>query len=234
MQSIKIVLIIIFIFTAGFLTSRVFFYPTPVKHDLQSENTSDVLHNIQNELDTSKKQKEITVKDINRYKDKIAQLENDLSQKYSKIKPLCLDQESKKSDEDLDNSNSERFASMTIKEAEAVLPKPYSDLVASTSGSMIEYLQEHIKDDVDYDWAPDMEQKIKDFIFMHPHSSEVELQSVTCKTSTCELMIVELEDFTWDRIEHDIRKQDWYKFSAGSSSTVVDSKNFIYIMLSKT
>jgi hypothetical protein len=68
---------------------------------------------------------------------------------------------------------------------------------------------------------------------MHPLSSGIELQSITCKTSTCELIIVELEGFTWDRISHDMSKQDWYSFYVGATQGTVDSKKYIYEMLSK-
>lgn len=192
-----------------------------------------MLSNIEKEQKLPTKQDEITIRDVNWYTEKIAQLEDEVSSKSEEIESLHRDVNSKKSNEELKEFSSTKFARMTIEDAEAILPKPYSDLVASTGGIMIEILNEHLKDEVDYDWASDIEQKFNDFIYMHPLSSGMDLQSITCKTSTCELMIIEFEDFTWDRISHDMKKQDWYSFGGGSSAKTVDSKNYIYEMLSK-
>jgi hypothetical protein len=232
LERIKIILIIIFIFTAGFVTSQIFYTPMPVKYELQKGITSVVLGNIEEEPKLPAKQEEISVKDINGYIDKIAQLEDELSLKSMELESLHRDENSKKKSEDLIESSSNKYASMTIEQAEAILPKPYSDMVASTGGMMIELLQKHLIDEFDYNWAPNMEQKFTDFIYMHPLSSGIELQSITCKTSTCELIIIELEGFTWDRISHDMSKQDWYSFYVGATQRTVDSKKYIYEMLS--
>jgi hypothetical protein len=205
----------------------------PVKYELQKGSTSVELGNIEKEPKLPAKQEEITVKDVNGYTDKIAQLEDELSIKSMELESLHRDENSKKNSEDLIESSSNKYASMTIEAAEAILPKPYSDMVASTGGMMIELLQKHLKDEFDYNWASNMEQKFTDFIYMHPLSSGIELQSIRCKTSTCELIIVELEGFTWDRISHDMSKQDWYSFDVGATQGTVDSKKYIYEMLSK-
>jgi hypothetical protein len=233
LNRIRTGLAAILIFIFGFVTSQLFFNSSLAPQTPQTAGKAVNVHAIENIQNRSTKITELTVKDVYWFEKKIAQLENELSVQSKTIESLNRSKHSVMDNKDEVESDPIKFTSMTLDEAETILPKPYSDLVASTGGSMIDYLKEHIKDGVDYEWSSDIEQKFRDFVTMHPLSSEVEIQSITCKISTCEVMIIEYENFTWERIKNDMSKQEWYSFSVGSSSKTLDSKTYIYMMLSK-
>lgn len=125
------------------------------------------------------------------------------------------------------------FEKLSKEEADKILPEPYSGIAASVGGSLIEYLNKHTLDEIDYEWGPMMEQNITDFVYMHPQSLYVELQLVTCKTSTCEIRVVENNKRAWSLIDDDMSEQSWYKFSGvASSGDTIESIEYVYIMMS--
>ncbi|MBU3005352.1 hypothetical protein [Paraglaciecola arctica] len=233
MNRTRIALAAIFTFTSGFVTSQLFFSSSRIPQISQASSEITAIQPVENIQERSNTKTKLATKDINWYKNKVAQLENELSIQSNTLESLNQTANSQANIKEETESGTTKFTSMNLEEAETILPKPYSDIVASTGGSMIDYLKEHLKDEVDYEWASEIEQKFRDFVTMHPLSSEVELQSVICKISTCEVMIIEYKDFTWNRIENNIRKQEWYSFSVGASSKTLESKTYIYMMLSK-
>lgn len=119
-------------------------------------------------------------------------------------------------------------------DSETIFPKPYADIIASTGGMMINYLKQHYTDDIDFNWGVTMEQNISDFVLFHQKSLDVELQLITCKSTTCELRVLEKEKYSWNFIADDLRLQEWYEFSSSASSEDLGQDGtYLLIMLSK-
>jgi len=124
--------------------------------------------------------------------------------------------------------------SISKEDAETFLPKPYSDIVASSGGMMIDSLKQHHKDNIDYGWAVMMEQNISDFVYLHQKSLDIELQLVNCKLTTCELRVLEKEKYSWNFIADDLRIQEWYDFSSSASSGHTgEDGTYLLVMLDK-
>ncbi|NQZ07039.1 MAG: hypothetical protein HRT35_07750 [Algicola sp.] len=137
-------------------------------------------------------------------------------------------------DESTANEPDPQRTTISKEEAQTLLPKPFSNVLAGSSGTLVKTYDKFSKETRDFNWALLMENNIKDFITMHELSSDVRLEAVNCKTDTCEIMGFELIDKSWAYVFNDMKRQDWWKFKGThSSSRTSDEKSYFYILTSR-
>lgn len=118
---------------------------------------------------------------------------------------------------------------ITDEELLALVPKDYENLVINFRGQMRDEIYNFHHQPEDLDKGFDLSHNISSFIVSHADSFGVELNSVICKKSYCELLIKEKERPSWDRIFHDLSKQEWWKFNSTHSSSTSDQDENILI-----
>ncbi|NQZ07807.1 MAG: hypothetical protein HRT35_11655 [Algicola sp.] len=63
------------------------------------------------------------------------------------------------------------------------------------------------------EWADKKERQLRDFIQTHQASYAVELNTVICKSSSCEISGTITNSAQWDKIVSDMYRQPWWSFS---------------------
>jgi len=119
--------------------------------------------------------------------------------------------------------------------AELALPKPFSNFFVDATGRRAEEFNRFQNETQDYDWAYLMEIQIKDFMTIHYEAGNIDVQSVKCKTTTCEITGFESEEQKAQIILRDMREQDWWEFrnTSSSSSQSTEFGQYFYVSLSK-
>ncbi len=127
---------------------------------------------------------------------------------------------------EVENKISEKDKTVSKKEAEKYLPKPFSGVLAGNKNKHFMRDFNKLNDEpVDYDWGYRMELHIKDFVIIHQFSEYINLESVVCKTSICEIRGFEAKDKTWNYVMNDMQLQEWWEFT-NTSSTNNHSEEF--------
>ena len=110
--------------------------------------------------------------------------------------------------------------SISADRAKALLPSPFDEIVSGTTGTTAQYFDKLHDAKEDFDWGADMELQIRDFIITHEFGSFVELESVICRDSICEIRGFQDNQFYWsNKLRKDITKMPFWKFQSTSSQT---------------
>ncbi|EGM79118.1 hypothetical protein Rhein_0736 [Rheinheimera sp. A13L] len=99
-------------------------------------------------------------------------------------------------------------------QASSFLPEPFASLMAKQAGQAIDYLNQHQVEEIDSEWAYQMELKIADHFATHEHASQVNLSSVSCKTSICEIRGYEYEPERFIVVYNAMQTQNWWRYSS--------------------
>lgn len=75
------------------------------------------------------------------------------------------------------------------------------------------------------EWADEKEQQIRDFIQTHESAYAIELNTVICKTSSCEISGTILNGPQWERIYNEMFRQPWWRFSKFGLDTIENETN---------
>ena len=105
---------------------------------------------------------------------------------------------------------------ITNEQLSGLVPENYESLVFETYGKVRDKIlnfHSHPENSVNND---ELSNRISSFIVNHSYSGGVELNSIICKESYCEILINEFERPSWHNIWHDLTKQDWWKSSNAS------------------
>jgi len=132
---------------------------------------------------------------------------------------------------------------ITEEQANQYLPEPFNHALKGKKGLLAENFHHFIEEDIDYSWNQEMEINIKQYITLHKQSYYIELDSVRCKSSTCEIRGFEKAPAAWQAIMVEMLNQDWWNFNSSSSvssNTAVSSaesndstQNYFYLLASK-
>ncbi|MCJ8271606.1 MAG: hypothetical protein MJK04_19670 [Psychrosphaera sp.] len=74
-------------------------------------------------------------------------------------------------------------------------------------------------------WGDKKEQQIRDFIQTHESSYAVELNTVICKSSSCEISGTITNSAQWDKIYSEMFRQPWWNFSKFGDDTIENKTN---------
>ncbi|WP_086933436.1 hypothetical protein [Agarilytica rhodophyticola] len=73
-------------------------------------------------------------------------------------------------------------------------------------------LNEFDKQDIDPVWSIKKEEEIKNYLYGHELFYTMKLKSIECKTSSCEVKILEKEQSAWDKFYRDLSRENWWNF----------------------
>lgn len=126
-------------------------------------------------------------------------------------------------------------SSITLAEVEPYLPEPFANTVSESKGTVVDLFKKLQAEEVDYDWAVEMEQKIKDYFVTHDLAGEVNLQSVNCKKTICEIRGFEKSNNVVGVIISGMHTQVWWNFNGSHKSTGSNEKDglFFYMLASR-
>ncbi|MBF7071829.1 hypothetical protein ISG33_00265 [Glaciecola sp. MH2013] len=121
---------------------------------------------------------------------------------------------------------------ISIEDVKKEVPSPFAEVVASSSGTVVENFKKLHAMEEDYDWGVQMQQKISDFFLTHELSDQIRLQSVSCKQNLCEIRAFQDTDKIFGQVMSVMSAQPWYSFNSvhSSSSNSEQYGNYIYAM----
>lgn len=167
------------------------------------------------ELANTKARNQILEQDYQALKEQLSEAMYELSQLREE---LGLSKRSEISDEDLTG----------------LVPEAYAQNLTHYRGAVRDAIYEFHQEPEDLGTGFDFSYQIKSFIESHPDSFGVEVNSISCKNTTCQMLIKELEQPSWHNIFNDLKAQDWWQFSSTNASSRNDGQkaSFIYYFLS--
>jgi hypothetical protein len=78
-------------------------------------------------------------------------------------------------------------------------------------------LADFAQEERDFEWAIQMEQRISDFIVTHELAYTVELVTVECKSTSCQIAGYEEEAGTFGDIINKLKEEPWFELNSSSS-----------------
>lgn len=115
----------------------------------------------------------------------------------------------------IEAEGTERAPTTISKEqAQSFLPEPFASLMAKQMGRAVDYLKLHQAEEVDTQWAYEVEQNVRDYFSAHENAANLKLSSVSCKTSICEIRGYELEPETVNPIINTMAMQSWWRYGS--------------------
>lgn len=113
---------------------------------------------------------------------------------------------------DIETADTERAPTTISKEqAQSFLPEPFASLIAEQMGRAVDYLKQHQAEQVDTQWAYEVEQNVRGYFASHENAAYLKLSSVSCKTSLCEIQGFELEPEKVNAIINTLAMQNWWR-----------------------
>ena len=167
-------------------------------------------------LESALKQESIQL--VTELKKEVQQLKQQLAEKNSLIDAMnssmgLLEQQVEiaytEIDEAVEQSNSSPFhpepSSITAEQAKQWVPQAFANILANQQGDMVDLFKRHHQDEINHDWAVNREQSLRDAIDISEFSSEVDIESINCKTTTCEIRGKELSPNAWMQVSQQIQ-----------------------------
>ncbi|MCL1066028.1 hypothetical protein L2735_04305 [Shewanella olleyana] len=155
---------------------------------------------------------------ITELKKEVKQLKQELAEKNTLIDAMnssmgLLEQQVEiaytEIDEAADQNTSSPFhpepASITPEQARQWVPEAFASVIANQQGDMIELFKRHHQAEISTDWAANREQELRDAIAISEFSNDVNIESITCKTTTCEIRGFELAPNSWMEVSQQVQ-----------------------------
>lgn len=109
------------------------------------------------------------------------------------------------------------LTTISLQQAQSFLPEPFASLMAKQQGRAIDYLNQHQAEEIDSEWAYEVEQKVRDYFAAHENAAKVKLSSVSCKTSICEIRGYQYEPHSFTEIYNNMASQSWWRYGSSYS-----------------
>lgn len=114
----------------------------------------------------------------------------------------------------------------------AQYPKFYQPMMTYVPPQISEALKSFLQEQPDAEWATLTEQKLRDFIQLHPQAADIQLDFVRCLQTSCELLLLERTPPAVAVMFHQLMQQPWAVSQSMSRSVVTDDKmNQVHIVL---
>lgn len=114
----------------------------------------------------------------------------------------------------------------------AQYPKFYQPMMTYVPPPISEALKSFLQEQPDTEWAARTEQKLRDFIQLHPQAADIQLDFVRCLQTSCELLLLERTPPAVAVMFHQLMQQPWAVSQSMTRSVVTDDKmNQVHIVL---
>ena len=123
-------------------------------------------------------------------------------------------------------------SSITAEQASQWVPVPFATMVANQQGDMIELFKRHHQADTNQEWATKREQALSDVMTNSDYASEVNIESIMCKATTCEIRGEELSANAWVQVSQQLQGSELGKNVSTWSYLVsdADGRTLIYML----
>lgn len=95
--------------------------------------------------------------------------------------------------------------SITVEQASQWVPESFANVVASQQGDMVELFKRHHQAEKNQQWATEREQALQDTFSLSEHADMVNISSVNCKATTCEIRGEELKQNGWMLVSQELQ-----------------------------
>lgn len=125
------------------------------------------------------------------------------------------------------------LTTISLQQAQSFLPEPFASMMAKQQGRAIDYLNQHQAEEIDGEWAYDVEQKVRDYFAAHENAAKVKLSSVSCKTSICEIRGYQYEPESFTSIYNNMALQSWWRYGSSYSFQGSDKQEAYFYLLAE-
>jgi hypothetical protein len=122
---------------------------------------------------------------------------------------------------------------ISLQQAQSFLPEPFASLMAKQQGRAVDYLNQHQAEEIDGEWAYDVEQKVRDYFAAHENAAQVKLSSVSCKSSICEIRGYQYEPHSFTEIYNNMASQSWWRYGSSYSFQGGDKQEAYFYLLAE-
>ncbi|MGJ8693028.1 MAG: hypothetical protein ACSHW0_11170 [Thalassotalea sp.] len=133
-----------------------------------------------------------------------------------------------------DNNNKKQPSSISLEQVEVILQQPFASIIANSTGNLVDQFNQLNAEAVDYDWATNLEQLINDYIVTHELFGDISIQSIMCKSTTCEIRGFTQNIQSPRIIFNSIRINDWWQFNSSHlfNQSSKEFGDFFYVLAS--
>jgi len=117
---------------------------------------------------------------------------------------------------------------ITNEQLQLLTPTEFDNLIIGHTGKARDDIHDFHQADEDLDWGYSMSQKISDFISTHEKGFAIEMVSIICKDSSCELLLKEKQDSAFTPIMRQMNIEPWWRFNSHRSSSSGKEGEYIY------
>lgn len=117
---------------------------------------------------------------------------------------------------------------LPLADIEQYVPAPFSQFIASQDGDIVELFQRHHQAEINPEWAQTEQQSIRDILEQHPQGQNIQIDSINCKQSTCEIRAFELVPNSWmdissgfQQLNHGRNVSSWSTLYGTEDGTVI-------------
>jgi hypothetical protein len=117
---------------------------------------------------------------------------------------------------------SQATSNISDEEIDKLVPVPYNEILKRMKGPIREKYKEFAESNQQEDWDRNTQNRIADALLGHSYSKFIELESVTCKASLCEVRGRELKPQVINLIFAELQLQEWWDMGASHLTTGMD------------
>jgi hypothetical protein len=117
---------------------------------------------------------------------------------------------------------SQATSNISNEEIDKLVPVPYNEILKRMNGPIREKYKEFAESNQQEDWDRNTQNRITDALLGHSYSKFIELESVTCKASLCEVRGRELKPQVINLIFAELQLQEWWDMGASHLTTGMD------------
>lgn len=125
------------------------------------------------------------------------------------------------------------LTTISLQQAQSVLPEPFASMMAKQQGRVIDYLNQYQAEEIDNEWAYELEQKVRDYFAAHENAAKVKLSSVSCKTTLCEIRGYQYEPQSFIKIYDSMALQSWWRYGSSYSFQGSDKEEAYFYLLAE-
>ncbi len=115
------------------------------------------------------------------------------------------------------------------------IPEPFVSTVTALDADFAQKFMDYYREEQDPQWAYQVEDKIRDAISLNDMSPYIQIESVICKKSVCEIRGFQSESHAWMKVSQALMSADWWDFRNAQSSSEFKAEygDYFYAILSK-
>lgn len=117
---------------------------------------------------------------------------------------------------------SQATSNISNEEIDKLVPVPYNEILKRINGPIREKYKEFAESNQQEDWDRNTQNRITDALLGHSYSKFIELESVTCKASLCEVRGRELKPQVINLIFAELQLQEWWDMGTSHLTTGMD------------